>query len=297
MALKIGLALGGGAARGLAHLGVLQALEEENIPIDIICGTSIGSIVGSIYASRPVAKDSIHHITSYLNSDAFDRAQWKFIQSSDREKTGYINKALHFLKKGYVMAVSIGQASFIDEKDFLQNINRLVPNQLIEDTEIKLGLVAANLNTGDEVLFTEGAMVERIMASCAIPGVFPSIKIEGNVYVDGSWVAPVPVMSTKKMGADFVIAVDINPEMTDDTPVTNGFSILVRSSECSRQALRNATIGMADEQIPIQLIDIHWADFLSYEQTMDRGYYAAKAMIPSIKKKLSAKKWKRWFGV
>lgn len=296
MSLQIGLALGGGAARGLAHLGVIQALQEADIPIDIICGASIGSIVGSIYASNPDIKECIHQVTSYLTSEDFDRARLSFIQSSDREKDGYIHKVKQLLMKGYLLAVSFSQSSFIEEDIYLGNINRLIPNQLIEDTQIKLGLVAANLSTGEEVLFTEGAIIERIMASCAIPGVFPPVMIDRVTYVDGSWVSPVPVESTKKMGADFVIAVDINPEMSDDTLIENGLSILVRSSECSRQALRNVTIGSADAIIPIHLMDVHWADFLRFEQTMDRGYYAAKEMIPSIKKELSKKRWKRLFS-
>ena len=148
MAFKLGVALGGGAAKGLAHLGVLKALEESGIKIDIVTGTSIGAVIGSIYATNPDAQAAIFKLDEYLNSEDFNRSRLDFIQKSDQESDGTMGQLKKIVRTGYFFARSLRNSSFISEKAFRENLTHIIPDQDIEDCKISLGLVSVESDNG-----------------------------------------------------------------------------------------------------------------------------------------------------
>lgn len=177
---RVGLVLGSGAARGWAHLGVLQAIDELAIRVDVIAGTSIGALVGAVYASRGIEqlKEVVLH---------FDRRQ-----------------LLSLLDLG------LRQAGLIDGKRVADELREQIRQPLIEDLEIPFQAVATDLGTGEEVALDRGDVIEAVRASISIPGVFTPVTRNDRLLVDGGLVNPVPVSVARAMGADFVIAVDIN---------------------------------------------------------------------------------------
>jgi NTE family protein len=179
---KIGLVLGSGAARGLAHIGVIKALEEENISIDMITGTSIGALVGACYAKNGEIKDFEEVV---LNTN------WKqLLQLAD------LNLAV--ILKGFVQGQKV--------KELLKTI---IGDIEFKDLKIPLAVVATDVNTGEEVIIKEGSVVEAVRASISIPVVFMPVKFKDKFLIDGGIVNPVPVNVIKKMGATSVIACNV----------------------------------------------------------------------------------------
>ncbi|MCK4505818.1 MAG: patatin-like phospholipase family protein, partial [Candidatus Aegiribacteria sp.] len=177
---KVGLALGSGSARGWSHIGVIRALEEAGITVDYIAGTSIGALVGAVYASGRID----------LLEDAVQQFSRKHILSLSDPVLP---------KSGLIDGVKIA--------DF---IHQYVLDMPIERLPIPLAIIATDLNTGDEVVLREGNIVEAIRASISLPGIFKPVKKDDYLLVDGGLVNPVPVRIVRDMGADFVIAVDLN---------------------------------------------------------------------------------------
>ncbi|MBU2514802.1 patatin-like phospholipase family protein [bacterium] len=292
MTFKIGLALGGGAARGLAHLGVIKALVEEGIPIDIISGTSIGSIVAAIYGANPNIYEAIDRIAEYIHSPLFDRARLDLIKESSLEPQSYFGTLKKYVKTGLFFAVSLRRNSFISEETFRKNLEQILPKGHIEECPIKLGLVSMNLNTAEEEVSTSGEIIEKVMASCAIPGIFPPIEFENSKFVDGSWINPVPVSTAINLGAKFTIAIDVAPGMDSRDKELNGFDITLKAAEGSRSILKSISLSKADIALSVDLMDIHWADFTQIERCIEEGELTIRNSIEVIKKKLFWKKIK-----
>jgi NTE family protein len=290
MSFKVGLALGGGAARGLAHLGVIRALVKAEIPINIISGTSIGAMVAAIYAANPDIDAAIKTISAYIDSPDFDRTRLELIKESSLEPKNYFGTLKKYVKSGLFFAASIRQSSFISEATFKQNLEKILPKGNIEDCTVKLGLVTMNLDLAKEEVFTSGNIIQRVMASCAIPGIFPPICIENSHYVDGSWINPIPVSIAKQLGAKFVIAVDVAPGMAKSQKEMNGFEVTLRAAEGSRNCLKGLRLANADIVLNIDLTDIHWADFSQLKKCLEQGEQTIQKKIGVIKNRLF---WKR----
>lgn len=290
MSFRVGLALGGGAARGLAHLGVLKALELNQIPVDIIAGTSIGAVIAAIYAANPEISATIRKIEEYINSPDFDKTRLDFIKEGNKEAKGFLDHLKKQIKTGLFFAVSLYRNSFISEESFRHNLEVVLPQQNIENCKLKLGLVSMNLKTGEENIFTQGDIIRKVMASCAIPGIFPPISEDDKQFVDGSWVNPVPADVARALGANFVIAVDVAPEMDEDIKKLTGFDVTLRAAEGSRIALKNKGLKQADITLVIDLNDIHWANFARFKECIAEGENVTKASIDEIKRKIF---WKR----
>jgi len=178
---KVGLALGSGSARGWAHIGVIRALAEAGIRVDYVAGTSIGALVGAVYASGEI--DTLEEVVLQLD--------WKQIV--------------------YFFDVILPKSGLIDGKKVSIFIGNNIKKISIEDLPFRA--VSTDLNTGDEVAIRDGDIIEAVRASISVPGIFTPVKKKGTILVDGGLVNPVPVSVAREMGADFVIAVDLNHDI------------------------------------------------------------------------------------
>ena len=177
---KVGLALGSGSARGWSHIGVIRALAEAGIRVDYVAGTSIGALVGAVYASGEI--DALEEVVLQLD--------WKEI--------------------AYLFDVVFPKSGLIDGKKVSVFIQNHVKKINIDDLYLPFCAVSTDLTTGDEVAIREGNIIEAVRASISVPGIFTPVKKNDKIYVDGGLVNPVPVSVVREMGADFVIAVDLN---------------------------------------------------------------------------------------
>ncbi|MFC1917939.1 patatin-like phospholipase family protein [Chloroflexota bacterium] len=269
---KVGLALGGGVARGLAHIGVLEVLEREGIPINLIAGTSIGAAIGAIYAAT---------------GDATKAERWLFRQSR-KKFTSFVDISLP--KTGFIKGdkIKVLLASFLGK-----NID-------FSALKIPFACVATDIDTGEEVILNQGSVTDAIRASISIPGIFTLTEHNGRHLVDGGLVNPVPVNVVQQMGADFTIAVNVIPDMhypivlkDRDTPQKhhepNLVHVIVQSIYIGNYAIVRSSLEEADVIIEPRVAHIGAGDFHSASECIRQGELAAQEAVPEIKKKLKIK--------
>ncbi|MFL6634280.1 MAG: patatin-like phospholipase family protein [Massilia sp.] len=258
--VKIALALGGGAARGFAHIGVIKALEAQGIVPDIVVGTSAGSVVGALYAS------------------GYNGFQLQKI-ALDMDETTISDWAIPFFSK--TPGVLKGEA--------LQTyVNKAVHNQPIEKLKIPFGAVATDLKTGQPILFRRGNTGMAVRASSSVPGVFQPVAIAGRNYVDGGLVAPVPVRFAKEMGAEFIIAVNIS-SATEAQATASSVDVLMQTFTIMGQRLNQHELKDADVVITPALGTMGSADFTGRNLAVLAGEQAAAGVMADLKARLKAK--------
>ncbi len=258
--IRIGLALGGGAARGFAHIGVIKALEAQGIYPEIVVGTSAGSVVGSLYASG-------------LNGFALQKTALTMDEATISDwAMPWLSKSSGLLK---------GEA--------LQNyVNKAIGNVPMEKLKLRFGAVATDLKTGQPILFNRGNTGMAVRASSAVPSVFQPVKIGNKEYVDGGLVAPVPVRYVREMGADFIIAVNIS-SATEGAATASSLDVLMQTFSIMGQRLNHFELKDADIVITPALGNMGSSDFGGRNLAILAGEQAAAAVMPQIKAKLKLK--------
>ena len=255
--LKIGLALGGGAARGFAHVGVIAVLEEAGLRPHYVVGTSAGSLVAAIYAT---GKTSAQLQQTALNMEEVAITDWM----------------LPIFGRGVFRGDALGRY-----------VNQLVGGRLIENMAIPLGIVATDLNSGQAVLFQRGDTGMAVRASSAVPAVFVPVKINGREYVDGGLVSPVPVRFARQMGADVVIAVDISSP-PEGNPASDTLQILLQTFAIMGKSINQYELRDADVVVRPSLTGLKSADFSARKLAIESGRLAMLAALPALKAKLVA---------
>jgi NTE family protein len=296
---KVGLALGGGGARGLAHLGVLSTLEREGISIDFLAGTSMGALVSGVYARTPQSGFVIERFRRYLESKEFKRSNPDFLHPHGFEEAlrfeGIFYRFANLIKKGIFYSQSLTKRSPISDEIFAQNINFLLDDVNIEHTRIPLAVIALDLKSAKEVVLRNGPLRKAVSASCAIPGILSPVKIEDRELVDGGWIDRVPIHPVKTMGADLVIAVDVAEGLDDTEDFHTGLGIVLRANEISRQALTQIQMKKADVLIVPDVSGVHWSDFGHLDECLHAGEKAAQEKLPEIKRLMRKKRIKNFF--
>ena len=255
--LKLGLALGGGAARGFAHIGVIQVLEEAGIRPDLVCGTSAGSLVAALYASGK-------------NGQALQQVALTMDEAVITDWT------LPFVSRGVLKGEALGRY-----------VDGLVGRRTIENLKMPLGIVATDLRTGEGILFQRGSTALAVRASSAVPGVFEPVRIAGRDYVDGGLVAPVPVGYARQMGANFVIAVDISSP-PDDSDNTGTLQIVLQTFAIMSKSINRYELKQADLVIKPALTGVTSTNFAARRQAIESGRRAMLMALPALKAALAA---------
>lgn len=280
---RIGLALGGGGARGFAHIGVLEALEAEQIPIDIIAGTSMGAIVGAAYACGISLQALRKKVDDYLASPEFLESPIMAIsESPEPDSNTWLDGVKRFLKGRFYMARTMFKPGLIPAEEFQTIINYFVPDITIEETKIPFRAVATDLITGEKVVFSAGSLRNAVLASCAVPGAVDPIREGKHLLTDGGVVSLVPVHAAREGGADIVIAVvvDIDIRLWDDFGTAKG--IFNRAGEITIQKLLNYELKDADVVIRPDVGKLHWTDFSSIDYLVKEGERSAKEAVGRI---------------
>ncbi len=282
---KICLALGGGAARGLAHLGVLKVFEDAKIPVHMIAGTSLGAFIGGLYASNPDASYWMGRVEQFLRSFRSRKTRLEFLRKLEQPNNshhGFFSDMATLIRKGYFWGVTATKSAFIGEKEYEDLVYPLIPDISIEETKIPFGCVATDIRNGKRVLYTGGRLRTAISASCALPGIFPPVADNGMLLVDGGWVERVPVLCAWDMGADLVIAVDVSSDVAifEDK---SGLDIVLRADAVSRIYLNEILIRDCDVVIHPAVGETHWADFSDPKDLFKQGETAALEKLITIR--------------
>jgi len=285
----VGLALGGGAARGLAHLGVLKVLEREQFPIDIVVGTSIGALIGGAFTNLDSCNEAERRFLHFSSSAEFRRSAFDFIREARREKRGLLSRASAIIKRGIFYGQTLYKVSFMSAEALAHNINSLLPDVDISESRKSFAAVAADLVTGHEVVFRCGSLRQVVSASCAIPGVLPPVRMAGRTFIDGGWVDRVPGLPARRLGAEVVIGVDISPEVGSVIP-TRGVDVMVTATSLQAAALKRLQSRYLDYVIRPDVSQIHWADFSAIGLAIERGVEATEVALPHLRSLLSRRR-------
>lgn len=255
---KIGLALGGGAARGFAHVGVIQVLEEAGLRPDLVVGTSAGSLVAALYASGR------------------NGAQLQEVAQS-MEEAAFTDWTLPIFSRGMLRGEALARY-----------VNVQVRGKLIEQMPLPLGIVATDLNSGQGVLFQRGDTGTAVRASSAVPAVFLPVKIGSHEYVDGGLVSPVPVRYARQMGAELVVAVDIS-SAPEGNPAGDTLQILLQTFAIMGKSINGYELREADLVVRPALAGVGGADFTARRRAIEAGRAAMQRMLPQLKAAMEAK--------
>ena len=254
--VKIGIALGGGAAKGFAHIGVIKMLEANGIKPAVVSGTSAGSVVGALYAS---------------GMDAYAMQEKAFALDESR-----------------IRDVSLFSGGVVKGQKLQDYVNELVGGRSIEKLRKPFAAVATNLANGERTVFVRGNTGQAVRASSSIPGVFEAVTIGKAHYIDGGVVSPVPVDAARELGADFVIAVDISSKANGIASTTSMLGNMNQGIKIMGQKLGAQELARADIVIRPNVNDIGAADFELKNRAILEGERATQAALPQIRAKLAA---------
>lgn len=261
---RVALVLGAGAARGFAHIGVLKVLEGTGVPIHLVVGTSAGSLVGSLYA---------------FGLDAFQ-----------------IQKIALTVDKGDIADYALPDNGFIKGEKLEEFVNKTVNFTPIEKLKIPFYAVAADIQTGQEVVFARGNVGTAVRSSCSVPGVFRPVKIGDRAYVDGGVVSPVAVDAARRQGADVVIAVNISADVGPRQP-EGTIETILQAISIMHSRIAEVQLARADVVIRPRVGTFGAADFGKRHEAIMEGERAALAALPQIRELLDRlKREGRWSG-
>ncbi|HTZ72864.1 MAG TPA: patatin-like phospholipase family protein [Candidatus Aquilonibacter sp.] len=251
---RIGVALGGGFARGIAHIGVLRVLEAYDIPVDVICGTSVGALVAATYASgTPLAEMERQGAETQFR----DFGRW-----------------------------TISRMGMASNERLEHYLHKFTTKHLFSEMKIPLAIVATDLISGKTIYFTEGEIGPALRASCAYPGLFLPVEYEGHILVDGFLTELVPCVAARNLGADVVIAIHLEPGLLDTAP-RNTIEIISRSFSILQSSAVQSWRAQTDVLIEPNVHHILWDQFSKTPQLVAAGEAAAQEAIPKIKELLA----------
>ncbi|NLP50845.1 patatin-like phospholipase family protein [Bacillus sp. RO1] len=253
----VGVALGSGGARGFAHLGALKVLQEENISVDLIAGSSMGALVGSFYA-----------------------------MGHDMDRLYKIATAF---KRKYYLDFTVPKMGFVSGNRVKELIRMFTQNKNIEELDIPLSIVTTDLEKAEKVVLTSGPISDAVRASISIPGIFVPEKVNGRLLVDGGVVDRVPASVAKEMGADIVIAIDVSQVKTNE-PIDSIFDVILQTIDIMQNELVKRSETEADIMIRPSVAHYSSRAFTNIEEIIRIGEEATRLQIPYIKKTIE--EWK-----
>ena len=249
---SIGVALGGGFARGIAHIGVLKVLEQEGIPVRVITGTSVGALIGACYCSglSPAEMEEVARNTRFSSF-----ARW-----------------------------TLSRCGFASSDRMISYLTRTLKCKTFEDLRIPLGVTATDFNSGEGVVFHSGSVIDPVRASCAYPGMFLPVEIRGHYYIDGMLSHPVPTRPLREMGVDKVLAVHLRGTWAHGGPPRNLFDVIGQSFAIAQDAMSGLWRGSADLVIEPDVVGFAYDDFKRAKDLIKVGEAALRNALPEVRK-------------
>jgi len=283
--MKIGLALGGGGARGFAHIGVLKVLEKNKIPIYQISGTSIGAVIGGAYAVYNDAQKVEAFMYDFINTDAFKELNLDVFDPDPKKSISYWKQLIKTTQRNISLFRTWRHQSMLSELQ-IEKIFNSFPDGKIEKLAINFAAVATDLVTGRETVLLEGGLKQAVIASSSIPGIFPPVEMLNTKMCDGGVSDLVPVYVSRGQGAQYVIAVDVSKSLNKKEVLTNGLSIIDRAQTILAYQLSRERLGGADCVIRPSSSRFSWASVRYIPEIIKSGEIAAEQALPAIKEAL-----------
>lgn len=284
---NISLNLGGGAARGYAHIGVLKCFEEFRIPFDIIIGISMGAFVGSLYATVPDSEFVHARVDEWLNSEKVQSSAVVHFNKDQKETAKSVLKKLNsfYTKSGALGRILLGTA-LLNAEEVESAFAPFLPPIDITNTRLPFATTAVDLNKGISRVFTSGYLPKVVLASMALPMVFPPVSYEDNWYSDGGVLDKLGIDAATKLNITNTIVVDVSNQNISDENIRNGLDVMFRAEEIASIYRRKKQIEKATVLIKAIKGNIHWADYSASEEVIEMGYESAREQVDEIREKM-----------
>ncbi len=286
MARRVGFALGGGGVRGLANIGVMKALIESGIVPDVVAGTSMGAIVGSMYADSLDIATVEQSIRDLLGSEEFREKVQMLSGSSDMDQ-GFFERVFEKAKKGYFFYRFLFRQSVVSTGAFFTEMDRIIPDRNFSQLRIPFACMTLDLVSGYPQILHSGSVRQAVKASSAVPGILPPVALDNRMCVDGGWVESVPVSAARVLGARFVVAVDVSREITPVSykeDIRNSLDVLMRAGDITRLLMNTLRTREAHFVINPEVGDAEWSEFEDFDTYIQAGYRAGLKAAAGLKK-------------
>ena len=280
--LTIGLALGGGGARGAAHIGVLKVLHNNNIIPDVIGGTSAGALIGAMYAATQNPEWIDKRFKEFLRSDVYAELGVERLQS-DQNPESVIGQVTKFVQDRLVFAMALTRTSIVKKGRLTKAFDYLIPVKTFEELKIPLNVYATDLQTGETICYSSGDLIDAVTQSGSIPGFVEPSEQKEKLIVDAGVSAPLPVRELKDE-ANFVIGVDISRGApAKPMKKVNIIEIITRAERITSQYYTDMLSNESDFLIRPNVLGLHWSAFNKYDILVENGINAAKEKIAELK--------------
>jgi len=282
------LALSGGGGRGLAHLGVLEVLDEHGLRPDAIVGTSIGATFGAMYALNPDAAAVRKHVLEYVYSDAFQSLDLPNLKESDAQDDSWLSRLTSAARQSLLYAKGVLESSFLDARILTDIVEALCPHGRFEDMHMPLYVTAVKFPGGECHVFSDGDLAQVLTASMAIPGVFNQVEIDGEQYLDGGLASEVPAAEAREFARDdqLVVAVNTGARPNPGSAPSNVMGMMDWAASVKSLYLRHYEKAHADVLIEPLVGYTQWQDFAGPEREIARGREAALEVLPELNRLL-----------
>lgn len=281
----VALVLGGGGARGMAHIGVFKALQDEGVPIDMMVGTSIGAFAASLYGLTRDWRYLKERTVEFLNSKGFKK-YGKGLTDDVSGRKRPANRIKTFLQKAVALVILAARKSLISHKRMREAVDGLVPDKLFADLAIPLAVVALDLKACEEVVIREGSLRDACALSANLAGFFPPQAYKDKLIVDPSPVSSVPVDAARSLGAAAVIAIDIRSRLEPIDKIVSGVDAVFRIAAMASDRANATQIARADVVITPGVSGTYWSDFKDIDAHIAEGERAAREAMPRIRRVL-----------
>ncbi len=283
---KIGLALGAGGARGLAHIGVIRALQEKGFEIVGVSGSSMGAIVGAMFAFDPSWESVYKRLRKYFDRNRDKLSSFDIFRGEEGSSEEAIPRALRAIRASiYRLRMYrrfIGDNHILGDEILREFIYAVLPDERIENAKIPLAVVTYDILTGREVVFTAGPVREIVVASSSIPGIFPPQDVSGMLLVDGGAISPVPVKPLVEMNLKKIFAVDVSPPSSPNPDFSNAIEIIFSVLSGALDKIKRAELEHASAVIFPEISGIEWWRFEYFDSIVKKGYKKAVEVIQHL---------------
>ena len=278
------LALGGGGARGLAHVGVLEVIEEAGVPVAGIAGTSAGAVVGAMWLTLGSAAAVAQRWKEFLAAGLMPHLPDIRLTNTVTSRDNLLLQFARRLKRNAVVALALERTSLVTHEEFEKRLAFLFPDQQIQKLRLPFAAVATDFETGQPVALRRGQLLPAVAASCAVPAVVLPYVIEGHALLDGGTVADVPVPQARELMPRPVVAVATGERWPEDDPRAITLPrAMMRGASMTHEALRELQVRQADLVISPDVGTLHWSEFCRYEEAVAAGRAAAQRAVHRLR--------------
>ena len=278
--------MGGGGARGFAHIGVLQVLREAGYPIDFVAGTSMGAVVGAMYAETLNPLEIENRFVAFLESDAFRATGIPRLQARDDQEMSFWNQITSEIRGRLAINLAQSRQALIKSERLHRALEMLIRIRDFSECRVPMRIIATDILNGQDVVFNQGDLLLALGASSSVPGFLPPVHYNGQLLSDGGISCPVPVSYARPEQEMIVIGVAVPPPMKRSASLDNAIEIMSRAEQITSHYYSTSQMMHADVQISPKTENIMWSEFTRLPEMIEAGRDAAERALPVLEEVL-----------